>query len=189
MNEDREKWNAMYQRSKYSSDFAEIVEKYAPRPDAPAQALDIASGIGVHSRYLARLGYAVDAVDISEVALADLDDLTSVNAHCEDLDSYEILESHYDLIVQVKYCGRHLFPMMVEGLKEEGMLIFETFMQAPNSNELSFPYQRKYLLRPNELLRVFGNLRTLYYEESSTLGNDGSLAWKASFVGVKVKTW
>src|ERR1043166_9798081 len=69
---DRERWNRRYAESSFSREpSAWLREREALlRPPHPnARALDLACGPGHNSLFLARIGYHVDAWDISDIAL------------------------------------------------------------------------------------------------------------------------
>ena len=68
------------------------------------KALDIASGSGHNSVFLATQGYEVDAVDFSAVAIAKLSSFvqgTTLSIHTlqADLTNYRIQKNTYDLII------------------------------------------------------------------------------------------
>lgn len=165
MEQDRRKWNAKYRTREADETPAEIVIRFAPMTKKGGRVLDIAAGSGRHTSYLAGLGFKVDAVDISEVGLDRIKDgQAGVHAIQADLDEYEIRARAYDLIVNINFLQRRLFPLIMEGLKPGGLVIFETFVEggAPIRGK---PACRDYLLRPNELLRAFLPLHILYYSE------------------------
>ena len=66
--EDKERWNKKYQDNKIPDEPIVLVQQYATSARGN-QALDIACGMGRHSKYLASLGFNVDALDISSVAI------------------------------------------------------------------------------------------------------------------------
>ena len=83
---DRIKWNKRYSEKDPGQRIPRIVRAYIDR--APAgRALDIACGTGAVSLFLAERGYTVDAVDISDVALAAFADRhPAIRGICADLD-------------------------------------------------------------------------------------------------------
>ena len=144
---------------------AEIVERFYHL--APGKkALDIAAGSGRNAVFLAFKGFSVDAVDISEIGLAEFaGKYPNINAICADLDQFEIPTVHYDLIVNVKFLNRRLFPYIQEGLKPGGVLIFQALLESVGSRNTP-EHCRDYLLRTNELLHAFLAMRTIYYREA-----------------------
>jgi tellurite methyltransferase len=183
MHRDRIKWNAKYREGYYPTDPAGIVKEFS-RLAPGRKALDIAAGSGRHALFLAQQGFDVEAVDISEEGLA-----LAAAAHpgirtiCADLDVFDIAAARYDLIVNIFYLNRRLFPQIREGLKPGGVLIFESLLETPE-HQGSTDRCRDYFLRPNELLHGFLSLRILHYHEETESGADESRRL-ASLVGVR----
>lgn len=160
-----------------------IVRDYIDR--APVgRALDIACGTGAVSLFLAERGYRVDAVDISDVALAAFTGRhPAIQGVCADLDTFHLAVSRYRLIVDIRYLNRRLFPQIIVALQPGGMLLFETFLKSAKK-EMDGGFKRDYLLDEKELLSAFAPLDILYYKESDSEG-DQTPARIASLVGVK----
>jgi SAM-dependent methyltransferase len=173
---DRTKWDAKYLANLGGSEPTPILEKYwnlAP----VGRALDIACGNGRNSIFLADNGFAVDAVDISTVATNRLEGQHSnINVICTDLDEWIIPPDRYDLIVNIKFLDRQLFPMIRDGLKTGGVLIFRSFMNG---------HKDEYCLKQNELLREFQSFRIVYYEEKKAEHHSGKFDQMASIVAIK----
>jgi SAM-dependent methyltransferase len=171
MESDRKRWNRRYRERESPEAPAAIVREFFPLA-APGRALDIAAGTGRNARFLAERGFTVDAVDISDVAADRLRGLhPRVNAIRADLDRYTIAGERYQLVVNIRFLLRRLFPYLVEGLAPGGLLIFETFIEAPPGGD--GPANRDYLLRENELLHAFLSLRILWYREQEEQGEGG----------------
>jgi 2-polyprenyl-3-methyl-5-hydroxy-6-metoxy-1,4-benzoquinol methylase len=134
------------------------------------KALDIATGEGRNAVFLARHGFEVDAVDISEKGLKKARKLAreigvKVNAFLVDLDDYQIEKDRYDLIADFYFLKRRLIPRIRKGLKKGGKVIFETYLLEHRTLGAGGPKQAKYFLKPNELLRLFKNFQVLFYRE------------------------
>ncbi len=185
MEKDRERWNKKYQEGKFPLEKpAPIVTKYYKFANV-GKALDIAAGLGRNSLFLAEKGFKVDAVDISDIAVEKLSKLhPNINAIQSDLDSYVIPENEYDLIININFLSRRLFPYIKEGLKKNGVLIFQTFLEE-NEPDLAVPSNRDFLLRKNELLHSFISLRVLFYKEQKVIKCDGTKSYLASLVARK----
>ena len=183
MKQDRIKWNEKYKKKKYPREPVQTVRNYFSLANI-GKALDIGAGNGRHSLFLAEQGFSVDAVDISDSGLAEFAGRQpDIYAICADLDTFEIPKNRYDLIVNIKYLNRRLFPYIYEGLRTGGVLIFETFLESREDTE-NQPICRDYLLRKNELLHAFLSLRILYYrEEKKTEQNETNQI--ASLVGIR----
>lgn len=172
---DRKKWDARYSRDLGSFAPSAILTTYGSLAPVGV-ALDIACGNGRNSVYLAEKGFSVDAVDISTTATDRLAGKNpNINVICADLDTWTIPPNHYALIVNIRFLDRRLFPMIQDGLKPGGVLIFESFMDA---------LENKYCLMQNELIRAFMSLRVVYYEEKK-LDQGGKFDQTASLVAIK----
>ncbi len=168
---DRQKWNAKYRDGSGGHKPTHILTRYHDHV-SPGPALDIACGNGRNSLFLAKKGFIVDAVDISNVAMDRLKGChPNINALCMDLDTWEIPRNSYHLIINVRFLDRRLFPQIQEGLKKGGVLIFESFLEGTGEEE-GQPHHRSYLLRRNELLHAFLNLHILFYEERKERHHD-----------------
>lgn len=183
MRQDRIKWNKKYRKGHHPTEVASVVKGFYNL--APGKkVLEIAAGNGRNAVFLARKGFSVDAVDISEVGLAEFaGSYTNINAICADLDQFEIAADHYDLILNVKFLNRRLFPYIQEGLKPGGVVIFHTLLE-PDSIKKRPEHCRDYLLRTNELLHAFLAMRIIYYRETENPETNGSNQ-SATLVGVK----
>jgi 2-polyprenyl-3-methyl-5-hydroxy-6-metoxy-1,4-benzoquinol methylase len=133
-------------------------------------ALDIAMGEGRNAVFLAKKGFAVTGVDISEVAVKKAKQLAKenkvkINAIVEDLNHYQIKKDFYDVIINFFYLNRNLIPKIKLGLKKNGIVIFETY----TVEELKYKKMNKdYLLEKEELKKLFSGFEILHYEEVDT---------------------
>lgn len=132
--------------------------------------LDIAMGGGRNAVYLAKLGFAVEGVDVSPeavsaaVALAQKERVT-IKAEVADLTgNYRIKENNYDVIICFNYLQRSLIPQIKAGLKKGGMVVYETFI-IDQAELFGKPGNTDFLLKHNELLDMFRDFRCLRYRE------------------------
>jgi SAM-dependent methyltransferase len=183
MRRDRIKWNEKYRQQDYPTEPSGIVKEFFSMAPGRA-ALDIAAGSGRNALFLAEQGFGVDAVDIAEEGLALFAGRhASIRPICADLDTFDIPTGRYDLILNILYLNRRLFPQIREGLKAGGLLIFETLLETPERAG-NGEHCRDYFLRPNELLHSFLSLRVLHYrEERATSQAEGRRL--ASMVAVR----
>lgn len=170
----RERWNLRYSERG--------LEPFPVRPSAwlvenrdllmersGGVALDVACGDGRNSRYLAELGFAVDAVDVSDVAVATMRAAAAergltVEPRRMDLESEPLPSARYDVIVQINYLQRDLFASLARALRPGGILLVETVTRA-HVEELGHRFDPRYVLGDNELLRTFPNLHVRHYRE------------------------
>jgi SAM-dependent methyltransferase len=128
--------------------------------------LDLACGEGRHARYLAGLGYRVEAVDRDGAALAALGGVAGVVTRCADLEGspWPYGAGRFDGIVVANYLHRPLMTDLLDVLRPNGVLIYETF--ALGNEKLGRPSNPEFLLRPGELLQcVAGRLSVLAFEQ------------------------
>lgn len=183
MENDRIKWNRRHLQRPAPAGPAEIVAEFSALAP-PGRALDIAAGLGKNAVYLARQGFTVEAVDISDAALARYAGAHArLSCICADLDVFDIPRGRYSLILNIRFLQRRLFPQIIAGLTPGGLLIFETWIRHPEDPTLG-PTCPDYLLNENELLHAFLPLRVLYYRESPRT-EGGRPALMASLAAVK----
>lgn len=136
--------------------------------------LDVASGSGRHALFLASRGYQINAVDRDEQALAQLSagarvrHLTGISSRVLDLEQPpqepNLGHEAYDAILVFFYLNRPLFPYLIDALKPEGVLLYETFT-VNNHVQRGHPKRREFCLAPCELLSLTSGLRILHYDE------------------------
>ncbi|MCF6339180.1 MAG: class I SAM-dependent methyltransferase [Sulfurimonas sp.] len=183
MYEDKQRWNEKYSENLVSQKLSNIVEKYIGHANV-GQAVDVACGIGKDTHYLTDLGFFVDAIDISDIALSKVKNSATINKIDADLDKYNLTPNKYDLIININYLNRRLVSQMKEALKSGGVIIFETFLIA--HGDFKQPTTNlDYLLRKNELLHSFIGLDIIYYEEKIYVDDNGLRVKKASIVAKK----
>jgi SAM-dependent methyltransferase len=130
------------------------VRRFAPLIPAGGLVLDLACGGGRHTRFLAGLGFRVEAVDRDAEALAALQGIDGVTTRQADLEGgpWPYYNFAFDGIVVTNYLFRPLLPLMINALAEGGVLIHETFMEG--NDRFGKPANPAFLLRSGELLEV-----------------------------------
>jgi SAM-dependent methyltransferase len=181
--EDQIRWNKKYLNNPpMSQEPIDLVRYYYVLANR-GNALDIACGMGRHSRFLAQNDFYVDALDISPVALQKIKNIANIDTHHVDLDDFRIDEDSYDLIVCTYYLNRDIFTTIIEGLKNEAILIYETFVHHPDNTKV--PSKPEFLLQSNELKEAFEELEIIFYEEWWDTTEQNNKALKASLVAKK----
>lgn len=181
---DKERWNEKYQtNNQIPEEPTDLVKDYAKL--APGKkALDIACGMGRHSKYLASLGFDVDALDVSSVAIKQLQNIPNIHAKEVDFDTYTLPKVHYDLIVCTYYLERRLFPQMIEALRPNGIILMETFLYS-SENERT-PSNPAFLLNEGELEAYFDEkCELLHIPEWMAEDYKGNKCMKTSMVARK----
>src|SRR5512135_1689314 len=137
MEDDRGKWNARYkgagfylgpEPSAFLADNIALIEALAPG----RKALDLACGEGRNSIFLARHGFTVTGLDISEEGIAKANrwaetEGRAVSFSCADLEGFAFAEK-YDLIINFNFLMRDLIPKMVAALNPGGVIVFDTIL-------------------------------------------------------------
>src|SRR5450759_505464 len=144
---------------------SEWVCRFARLIAAGGAVLDLACGHGRHARYLAGLGYRVEALDRHSAALATLDGLAGISTRCADLEgsSWPYDAGRFDGIVVTNYLHRPLVAALLDALRPGGVFIYETF--AEGNEKLGRPSNPEFLPRPDELLQwVEGRFDVLAFE-------------------------
>ena len=174
-----ERWNERY------------TQGFQPFPDAPAawlvghhelltgggRALDVACGDGRNALYLARQGYAVDAIDASDVAIDALrtaarERALAITPRVVDLEHEPPPAGPYDVIVTMNFLQRDLFGPLQDALAPGGLLFYETLAQA-HVTQLGRSFNPAYLLDDGELLKAFPALVVVDHFEGVTEGAGG----------------
>ncbi|SFP25436.1 class I SAM-dependent methyltransferase [Hydrogenimonas thermophila] len=182
MIEDKYRWNERYKTLPPPQNPSDLLLRYIDRIKGK-DVLDIAAGLGRHSRILAENGCKVDAIEYSDVAIESLRKIIGVNAIEMDLENGCSLEKSYDAILCFNYLNRNLYDFMINHIKDNGIILFETFV-FDEENECA-PKNPDFLLRKNELLKVFGSLHIIEYKESNVIKQNGQKALMASMAAIK----
>ncbi len=176
--DDRAAWDRTYNRKDYvfgKEPALFLVNQVDRLPKG--RALDIAMGEGRNAVFLAKKGFLVEGVDISDVGIRKAQKLAAENgvkikAVNADLNKYKIQPNTYAVILNFYYLQRSLFPQIIAGLKKGGMLVFEGHTMEHLKNPSGKDFEKEYLLEAGELKRAFAELEILQYSET----NDGQNA-------------
>ncbi len=171
MKSDQTRWDERFKEEEYA--FGKKANPFLKRHIVTlrkGKALDLAAGEGRNAVFLARHGFDVEAIDISELGLRKAQRLAKkmgvkVHTLLADLDTYQIQKGQYDLISNFYFLNRNLVPKIKRGLKKGGMVIFETYLLEHRKLRTGGPKDPRYFLRPNELLQLFKEFRILIYRE------------------------
>lgn len=189
--DDQIKWDKMHaapRKAEEPSAFLKIIFEQFGSILSPGRALDIASGRGRNSLFLAERGWEVEAMDVSEVALAQTRAQAerkhlSITVTRADLDQADLPGQAYDLIINFNFLQRSLILKIKDALKIRGYVVFETFLI--DQQTLGHPRNPAYLLGHNELLERFRDFRVLFYREGKFAGA-GQEAFRAGIFAQKV---
>lgn len=161
MEADRRKWNERYAGegfllgtgpSAFLADSIDLLKSRCPGRSA----LDVACGEGRNSIFLAHSGFLVTGLDISEQGLAKArrrarSEGLSIRFRRTDLEK-RTFSGPFDLIVNINFLLRGLFPVMVEALSPGGIVLVETLLDGPLAPPTT---NRRFLLQSGELEQLF----------------------------------
>ena len=164
---DRDFWNGKFSDPKFEFNRQPsrlLVDAVEGRH--PGDALDLGMGEGRNAIYLAQRGWRVTGVDLSDVAVAQAKKRAAglgvrLDTTIDDLDHYDFGRGRWDLITLFYMHAwlRGARPRSVErvrdALRPGGLLVIEGF--AGNEG---------YMFQTNELLRDFGDMKILRYEDT-----------------------
>jgi len=180
---DKERWDEKHSQNMMPQTPIKLVSDYAKLASG-TQALDIACGNGRHSKYLASLDFEVDALDISSVAIEQLQNIPHIHAKQVDFDTYMLEKNKYDLIVCTYFLERKLFPQMIEALKPNGIILMETFLHHEDNERT--PSNPTFRLNEGELEAYFDHrMKILHIPEFWDKDYQGFKTMKTSMVARK----
>jgi tellurite methyltransferase len=163
--EDRTRWEEKHRRASSLRPRASVLA--LPRAArAGMLALDVACGQGRHSAALREKGYDVIAMDVARTglghALRTAPGSMPVQA---DTDAWPFAPESFDVVVQVDFLERRLFPVLACSLRRGGLLLVDTFLDQgrPNAEGPSNP---AFVLRRGELREAFRGLHVDRCEET-----------------------
>ncbi len=143
------------------------VLRFAGRVPEAGPVLDLACGMGRHTRLFLARGHPVTAIDRDLSGIADLagaPGLETIEADLEDGGPSPLAGRRFAGIVVTNYLYRPLFPALVAAVAPGGVLIYETYARG-NAN-FGRPRNPDHLTKPGELLEaVRGRLRVVAYED------------------------
>ncbi len=171
ISEDRIRWNRKYSEPAFEPNWAPdlvLAEKISELP--PGRALDLACGIGQNALFLAKRGYEVSAVDLSDVALERLRRaaraegvLHRIHLQHGDVKTLPLETDAFDVVLVFRFLARQVCPKLYTALKPGGVLLYQTYTTAHRRFHPGF--REEFCLKPGELRALFGDLEERFYEE------------------------
>jgi len=143
------------------------VERFLPGVAPGGTVLDVACGSGRHFAPVLAAGCRVVGVDrdlaAARHAWSNDPRVSLVEADLETGDAPPFRGQQFAGVVVTNYLWRQLFPDIIAAVAEDGLLIYETFMQG--QERIGRPSRPEFLLRPGELLEwVAGRLAVVAFE-------------------------
>ncbi len=189
---ERDKWDARYRDGAYEGRThpTALLAEWLPRLPR-GRALDVACGAGRNALYLAANGYAVTALDISQVALdrgraAAAERGLAVEWLCADLDENPeraLPPGEFQLIVWVRYVHGTLMPHLVSRLAADGVILCEQHFAS--GAPVAGPRSAEFRLPPGALRRSAQGLRVAHAYEGLAVDPDGRSVALTQLIGRK----
>ena len=167
-------WNKRYQQAEQANIPAQVLTDNLHLLPKQGSALELACGLGGNALLLARCGLDTQAWDLSDVAIAKLQQQADqqqlpLRACCIDLEHQPLTAASVDIICVSSFLDRSLCPSIVAALKPQGLLFYQTFTRAKHLD--SGPSNPEFLLMQGELLGLFAELTPLAYREELGCGD------------------
>ncbi len=170
VSDDALRWDDKYQNQKHPQNLSPdpLLVKFQDLFGPDDIVVDLASGGGRHSLFLAERGCFVIPLDCSRVALnrscfAANNRNLEVNPVLADLTEFRFPNECLDAVICFNYLNRAISENIIEALKPGGTFVMKTF----NRNHLiSNPrFNANYILQPGELAQLFAKLKPIYLDD------------------------
>lgn len=173
--DEREHWNWKYREAPehwlvpdpfLERAFSEYIVPLFPHGGS---ALDLAGGARRHAIWLAKQGWEVTLIDISETGVEQARQhagplASHIHFVVDDLTQFKASQTQYDVVMAFFYLERKVFPEILKAVRPGGLLIYKTHTIA-QANQSGGPKNRAHMLGPDELLQLAAGLRVLHYRE------------------------
>lgn len=161
---DRQRWDLRYREGAYAqrhwpNAYLQQLHQDGVIP-GDGRALDMACGRGRNSLFLASHGLAVDAVDVSPVAIAQgantaIAGHMRVNWQCSDVLKLgcSLPLNTYALAVMIRFVAPTLLPQLLHALVPRGILVLEEHLQWDGAERVSGPGSNRFRVASGDLSR------------------------------------
>ncbi len=176
--DEREHWNRKYREAPdawmvpdpfLSQAFSEYILPMFP--DA-GSALDLAGGAGRHAIWLAKQGWEVRLIDISQTGVEQARQnagplATRIHLVVDDLIHFKAAQTGpaFEIVMAFFYLERKIFSELVKAVRPGGLLLYKTHTVS-QARLAGGPKNPAHLLEPGELLQLTKEMRVLHYRET-----------------------
>ena len=130
---------------------------------AQSRVLDLACGAGRHMRWVDEQGHTCVGVDRSSEALQAAQAYGQVIEADIEGGPWPLMGQQFDAVIVTNYLWRPLMPRILESIKPQGFLIYETF--ALGHETIGKPSRPDFLLQHGELLQICAQMHVIAYED------------------------
>ena len=108
----------------------------------------------------------------------------SIQVEVRDVTANPPVPESFDVIVVSHFLDRDIIPALIEAVKPDGLIYYQTFTRQRVSDR--GPQRAEFRLAQQELLQLFSGLQVLFYREEGCTGDlKKGLRDEAMFVGMK----
>lgn len=173
MSDLQRKWDGIYSSGSQQPQACQALRDHSFLLPKQGSALDLACGVGGNALLLAEHGMTTQAWDISGVALSKLQEHAgaqrlAITTKQLEIAADDLFDHSFDVIVVSRFLDRTLCNAIMDALKPQGLLFYQTFTRAKLDSQ--GPSNPDYLLARNELLRLFAPLFLVHYQEHAGAG-------------------
>lgn len=141
---------------------SEWITRFAHLVRPGGTVLDLACGLGRHTRLFQALNHVVTSVDKSHEAIQSIADIAETMEADIEAGPWPLAGRSFDAVVVTHYLWRPLWPLILASVKPGGILLYETF--ALGNEAYGKPSRPDFLLAPGELLQVCQGWTVAAYE-------------------------
>jgi tellurite methyltransferase len=181
-------WDARYREGFYDKAPGphELLRRFQPEIEKGV-VIDIAAGSGRDALFLAEKGYTAMGLEKSREAIEVAGRRFRASGQgasfvAGDAEALPFKEGRAAGVMVFYFLLRGIMPEIVDLLRKDGILIYETFLK--RQNVIDRWRNPDYLLDDGELVSYFGALELLFYKET-VMSRDGKQKAIAQYVGRK----
>ncbi|MEG0052332.1 MAG: class I SAM-dependent methyltransferase [Comamonas sp.] len=141
---------------------SEWITRFAHLVRPGGTVLDLACGLGRHTRLFHASNHAVTSVDQSHEAIQSVANIANAIEADIEAGPWPLAGRSFDAVVVTNYLWRPLWPLILASVKPGGVLLYETFAQG--NEAYGKPSRPDFLLAPGELLQVCQGWTVAAYE-------------------------
>jgi len=172
--DDAKKWDRIYSRpGPVATSACRVLRDHSHLLPPHGTGLDLACGRAANALLLAEHGLNVSAWDVSATVIDTVSKITAENdkitAEIRDVSAFPPPRDSFDVIVVSRFLERPLIPSLKQALRRNGLIFYQTFSASKIGP--GGPDNPDYLLRDNELLRLFNDFRVLIYRDEGRTGD------------------
>lgn len=159
---------------------ATVLQAHAHLLPQTGDALDLACGLGGNALLLARYGLRTEAWDwnpdaLRQLSLAATRLKLTIAARLRDVEATPPDDQQFDVITVSHFLHRPTIPALRQAVRPGGLIFYQTFRD--RRVDPAGPRNPDYLLKDNELLRLFAGFIVRAYRDEDCIGR-AACGWR-----------